>query len=93
MSTLSLKADERVRDVHFTDDRLIVDLVDGRTIAVPVTSYPRLSRATSRQRENWELCAAGYGIHWPEIDEDISTDGLLRGAPAPQSSPAPPPPQ
>ena len=84
-------ADERVRDVQFEDERLVVDLMDGRTIAVPVAWYPRLSRATARQRENWRPCAAGYGIHWPEIDEDISTEGLLRGAPAPQSSPDSPP--
>jgi hypothetical protein len=77
-------ADERVSDVRFEDDRLIVDLADGRTIAVPVAWYPRLEKATAAERANWELAGSGYGIHWPDIDEDLSTEGLLRGAPAPR---------
>lgn len=77
-------ADERVADVRFEDDRLIVDLADGRTIAVPVAWYPRLEGATPAQRAHWEISGGGYGIHWPEIDEDLSTEGLLRGAPAPR---------
>jgi hypothetical protein len=77
-------ADERVADVRFEDDRLIVDLADGRTIAVPIAWYPRLEGATPAQRAHWEVAGAGYGIHWPEIDEDLSTEGLLRGAPAPR---------
>ena len=77
-------ADERVSDVRFEDDRLIVDLADGRTIAVPVAWYPRLADATAAQRARWEIAGAGYGIHWPDIDEDLSTEGLLRGAPAPR---------
>jgi Protein of unknown function (DUF2442) len=77
-------ADERVSDVRFEDERLIVDLADGRTIAVPIAWYPRLAEATPEQRGNWEVAGAGYGIHWPEIDEDLSTEGLLRGAPAPR---------
>lgn len=77
-------ADERVTDVRFEDERLIVDLADGRTIAVPVAWYPRLACATPEQRAHWEVAGAGYGIHWPDIDEDLSTEGLLRGAPAPR---------
>jgi len=77
-------ADERVTDVRFEDERLIVDLADGRTIAVPLAWYPRLAGATPAQRAHWEVAGAGYGIHWPEIDEDLSTEGLLRGAPAPR---------
>jgi len=77
-------ADERVTDVRFEDERLIVDLADGRTIAVPVAWYPRLAAATPEQRAHWEVAGAGYGIHWPDIDEDLSTEGLLRGAPAPR---------
>jgi hypothetical protein len=77
-------ADERVSGVRFEDDRLIVDLADGRTIAVPIAWYPRLAGATPAQRAHWEVAGAGYGIHWPEIDEDLSTEGLLRGAPAPR---------
>ena len=77
-------ADERVSDVRFEDDRLIVDLADGRTIAVPVAWYPRLADATPAQRAHWEIAGGGFGIHWPDIDEDLSTEGLLRGAPAPR---------
>ena len=83
MRTLALSADERVKDVHLTDEVLSVDLADGRTISVPVSWYPRLYDATQSQRDNWEICGAGYGIHWPDIDEDLSTEGLLQGAPAP----------
>ena len=76
--------DERVADVRCTDDDLIVDLMDGRTISVPLAWYPRLLKASTDQRAQWETSAAGYGIHWPAIDEDLSTEGLLRGAPAPR---------
>lgn len=82
MGILATAADERVSDVRFDDDRLIVDLMDGRTIAVPLAWYPLLFNATPEQRQKWETGGAGYGIHWPEIDEDLSTEGLLRGAPA-----------
>ncbi len=84
MSTSELKAGEAVRDVHFSDDTLSVDLADGRTITVPLVWYPRLLQATPAQRENWEIVGAGYGIHWPDIDEDLSAEGLLRGSPAPR---------
>ena len=83
MGILALSADERVADVHFTDVALTVDLADGRVISVPLHWYHRLFNATREQRTNWELCGAGYGIHWPDLDEDLSTEGLLRGAPAP----------
>lgn len=84
MGVLALKADERVKDVRFTEDSLSVDLMDGRTISVPLLWYPRLFGATVEQRNNWRVSAAGYGIHWPDVDEDLSTEGLLRGAPAPR---------
>lgn len=74
--------DEAVLDVRFDDHRLIVDLMDGRTISVPLAWYPRLHNATPAQRAHWETCGAGFGIHWPDLDEDLSTEGLLRGAPA-----------
>lgn len=83
MGTLALSADERVRDVRFSEDSLTVDLTDSRTISVPLEWYPRLAGASPRQLANWTLCAAGYGIHWPDLDEDLSTEGMLRGAPAP----------
>ena len=76
-------ADERVLDVRCDDANLIVDLMDGRTISVPLAWYPRLLHATPDQRATWEKAGAGYGIHWREIDEDLSTEGLLRGSPAP----------
>lgn len=78
--------DERVADVRCDDDSLVVDLMDGRTISVPLAWYPRLLAATSEQRAHWEKAGGGYGIHWPDIDEDLSTEGLLRGAPAPKAA-------
>jgi hypothetical protein len=84
MAISDLKPGERVKSVSFTEDTLSVDLVDGRTIVVPLAWYPRLLHAVPEQRENWQICGGGYGIHWPEIDEDLSTEGLLRGAPAPR---------
>lgn len=84
MGILALAADERLRDVRFTEDTMSVDLMDGRTITVPLAWYPRLYHAAAEQRENWEVSGGGYGIHWPGIDEDLSTEGLLRGAPAPR---------
>ncbi|WP_428248905.1 DUF2442 domain-containing protein [Ferrovibrio sp.] len=76
-------ADTRVRHVAIDGDKLVVDLMDGRAIAVPLAWYPRLFEATPQQRLNWQIAGGGYGIHWPDVDEDLSTDGLLRGAPAP----------
>jgi hypothetical protein len=83
MTILARVTDERVLDVRFDEASLIVDLMDGRTISAPLAWFPRLAKATSEQRASWEKGGAGYGIHWPEIDEDLSTDGLLRGAAAP----------
>jgi hypothetical protein len=83
MGILATAADERVGDVSFDEHRIIVDLKDGRTISAPLAWYPRLFDATAEQRMNWRISGAGYGIHWPDIDEDLSTEGLLRGAPAP----------
>lgn len=82
MGILALAADERVAGVQFGTDTLSVSLKDGRTITVPLAWYPRLLRATEAQRKNWQVCGGGYGIHWPDVDEDLSTEGLLRGAPA-----------
>jgi hypothetical protein len=76
-------AGERVAEVKCSEDELHVRLLDGRTISVPLAWYPRLFNATKRQRENWQIIGGGFGIHWPEVDEDISTEGLLRGARAP----------
>jgi hypothetical protein len=86
MSISDIKPGERVKDVHFTDDSLSVDLMDGRTISVPLAWYPRLLHASDKQRQNWKIGGGGFGIHWPDIDEDLSTEGLLRGAPAPRQN-------
>jgi hypothetical protein len=82
MGILANQADERVKNVKIDDEMLSVDLVDGRTISVPLSWYSRLFHATKEQLSNWEVAGGGYGIHWPELDEDLSTEGLLRGAPA-----------
>ena len=84
MGILAPEADERVRDVRVTADVLEVDLMDGRTISVPLAWYPRLAGATTAQRQKWQVAGGGYGIHWPDLDEDLNTEGLLRGAPAPR---------
>jgi hypothetical protein len=84
MGTLALAADERVAGVDITEDTLSVRLMDGRTISVPLVWYPRLLSATEEQRRNWQISGGGYGIHWPDVDEDLSTEGMLRGAPAPR---------
>ncbi len=82
MGILAANADERVKDVRIGEDTLSVDLMDGRTITVPLVWYPRLADATPAQLARWEIAGAGYGIHWPDLDEDLSTEGLLRGTPA-----------
>jgi hypothetical protein len=82
MGILAASADERVKDVRFTAETMTVDLMDGRSITVPLVWYPRLASARRDQLSRWETAGAGYGIHWPDLDEDLSTEGLLRGAPA-----------
>ena len=77
---------ERVVNVSSTDIQLVVDLEDGRSISVPLTWYPRLLHATQKERDDWQVAGGGFGIHWPSIDEDLSVEGLLRGAPAPRVS-------
>ena len=65
--------------VSVSDDTLTVDLEDGRTISVPIVWYPRLAYGTAAERANFQLAGAGYGIHWPDLDEDIGVEGLLLG--------------
>src|SRR5262249_27185226 len=77
MGILALAADERVTGVKFTKDALSVSLRDGRTITVPLAWFPRLLNASAAQRKNWRVAGGGYGIHWPDLDEDLSTEGLL----------------
>ena len=77
-------SDERVLDARCDEHSLIVELMDGRTISVPLAWYPRLLHATAEARADWETSGGGYGIHWPRLDEDLSTEGILRGARAPK---------
>jgi hypothetical protein len=82
MSFSAAAADERLLDVAFSDDALSVPLRDGRIITVPLVWYPRLLNATPAQRQNWKIAGGGYGLHWPDLDEELSTEGLLRRVPA-----------
>ena len=77
---------ERIMRANCTEDSVFVELADGRTVSAPLAWYPRLLHATPQQRSNCVIAGAGYGIHWPELDEDLSVEGLLRGAPAPRVS-------
>ena len=72
-----------IADVRCTDTDLVVSLKDGRRIITPLWWYPRLYNATPEQRANWEVAGAGRGIHWPDVDEDLSLEGMLRGSKAP----------
>src|SRR5947209_5285037 len=69
----------RAISVATTDDALIIDLSDGRTISVPLGWFPRLTHGTAEERSNWRFIGHGEGIHWPDLDEDISVDGLIAG--------------
>ncbi|HLG16587.1 MAG TPA: DUF2442 domain-containing protein [Blastocatellia bacterium] len=69
----------RVLNVEVTDDTLSVDLEDGRSVAVPIGWYPRLAHGTPEERANRQISGAGYGVHWPDLDEDIGVEGLLLG--------------
>jgi|SRR5882724_6125144 len=75
----------RAQRVAVTEDTLTVDLVDGRTISVPLGWYPRLLYGTPEERQNWRLIGGGEGIHWPDLDEDISVENLLAGKPSGES--------
>lgn len=77
MNTFIVEANPLAQDVRCTEDELIVSLVDGRTISVPLTWFPRLAHATQEQLNNWEILGDGEGIHWPDVDEDLSVKGLL----------------
>lgn len=72
----------QAENVQITEDSLVVDLVDGRTVSVPIAWYPRLAHGTKAERSNWRLIGRGEGIHWPVLDEDISIESLLAGRPS-----------
>src|SRR6266487_2660525 len=76
----------RIISVTVTDDTVSVDLEDGRTIAVPIGWYPRLAYGTPEERANVQIASAGYGLHWPDLDEDIGVDGLLLGKKSTESA-------
>ena len=75
----SLTSELRAQDIIITDESLSVRLSDGRTISVPLSWYPRLLHGNSDERNNWQLIAHGEGIHWPDLDEDLSIENLLLG--------------
>ncbi|GJL76402.1 MAG TPA: DUF2442 domain-containing protein [Nitrosomonas nitrosa] len=86
MSTLAIELEiPDALDVHVSEDTLSVEFNDGRTISVPLDWYPRLSHATEQERSNWRIIGKGHGIHWEDLDEDISVEGLLVGAPSGES--------
>jgi len=84
MNTAVKLQDIKIKDVKITEDTITAYLVDGRTISVPLAWSWRLSEATPEQREHYEIIGDGQGIHWPDIDEDISAEGMLYGIPAPR---------
>src|SRR2546427_11587179 len=83
MSTLERPNEPLAVGLEVTEDELIVSLADGRKLSVPIAWYPRLANASPKQRRNWEIIGPGVGFHWPDVDEDLSVEGMLRGVPAP----------
>ena len=79
MSTLAVELHPQAHSIKCTDTTIIVELIDGRTISAPLVWFPKLSQASKEQLENWELLGDGEGIHWPDVDEDLSVAGLLIG--------------
>ena len=90
MST-AVSVESRIHHVDVTDETITAHLIDGRVISVPLAWSWRLSDATPEQRANWQLIGHGHGVHWPDVDEDISADGMLHGIPAPRPRAAGPP--
>ena len=84
ISTIEVRVPE-AETVAVTEDTLTAELADGRTISVPLAWYPRLVQATPEERNNWQLIGGGQGVHWPDLDEDLSVEGLLAGRPSGES--------
>ena len=82
--SIAINVEARIQNVSVTDDTISAQLADGRTISVPLAWSWRLSEATPEQRTRFEIVGSGSGIRWPEIDEDISAEGMLHGIPAPR---------
>jgi hypothetical protein len=86
MSSLSLRVQEpRAQQVTLTEDSVVVDLADGRTVSAPLAWYPRLLHGTVEERDNWRLIGSGEGVHWPDLDEDLSIESLVSGRPSGES--------
>ena len=83
-----MNAGEKITGVHLDEYELTLRLADGRSVSVPLEWFPVLAAATPQQRSRWHLAGGGRGVHWPELDEDLSAAGLLRGAPAVRTTPA-----
>ncbi len=79
MTTLMLELEPIALEVRVTDEKLIVDLTDGRSLVIPLEWYPRLTYGTSEEKQNWQLLGDGYAIEWPDLDEHIGIEGLLAG--------------
>jgi Protein of unknown function (DUF2442) len=82
--SIAVSTDNRVKEVSVTEDLITFRLVDGRVVSVPLAWSWRLSEATPTQRNNFEIIGDGYGVHWPDVDEDLSVEGMLHGVPAPR---------
>lgn len=86
MNTLAFDIHVAAQNVAVTDDSIVIDLDDGRTLSVPLAWYPRLFHGTPEERNNWRFIGKGEGIHWPDLDEDISVEGLILGKPSGESA-------
>ena len=84
MTSLAIETDIRIAAARIEGELLAVDLADGRSISAPLAWFPRLFNASEAERQAFEISGGGYGLHWPLLDEDISTEGLLRGAKSPE---------
>src|SRR4030065_2584077 len=84
MNTAVKMQEVRIKDISVTEDTITAQLMDGRIISVPLAWSWRLAEATPKQRANWRIIGDGHGVHWPDIDEDISAEGMLYGLPAPR---------
>jgi len=85
MNTLAIEMRAAIQHVELTEDSLVVDLADGRTVSVPIAWYPRLMHGTTEERSHWRLIGKGEGIHWPDLDEDLSVENILLGRPSGES--------
>ena len=85
MNTLTVEIKAAIQHVEVTEDSLAVDLTDGRTVSVPTAWYPRLMHGTPEERSHWRIIGKGEGIHWADVDEDISVENILLGRPSGES--------